>query len=84
MKNKELLSQAITEVRDRETAQEIFEFQQYATRWRATLRARFDENNGQAWVRYLRNHFDTQSVFRAVKKDSTADEIYQILLKRKV
>ena len=81
--NKDLLAEVRQETREREIAQELFEMQEYTSRWRATLRARFDENNGCEWVRYLRNHFDTDSVFRAVKKTSSAEDIYTILTKRR-
>lgn len=69
------------EVRVREIAEELQQMKSEQTQWRRTLRARFDESNGNAWVRYLRNHFDTDKVFKGIKTGSTACDIYATLTK---
>lgn len=67
-----------------EISKELVDMKDYSSRWRATLRTRFDEDNGTSWVRYLRNHFDTEKVFKDIKKDSTVLDVHAILVKRSI
>lgn len=70
------------ETRMEEIAFELADMKAYKGQWRKTLRLRFEQNNGLPWVSYLRNHFDTEKVFRDIKVDFSKFDIYPILVKR--
>ena len=83
MNNQVRIKELETELRNRSLAKELFTMKEENTRFRATLKERFSQDNGCMWVRYFRNYFNYESVFRAIKKSTTEDELYHILLKRR-
>ncbi len=66
-----------------EIAKELFDTKEYAYQWKKNLRNRFKQDNGLYWVKQFRIMYDTEKVFRQVKRSSTQTEIEEILKRSK-